>query len=281
VYFLEESYRVSERRACKVVVLDRSTHRFKSRRKDNLPLRMRIREIAETRVRYGYLRIHILLRREGWRVNKKRVHRIYREEGLNLRRWRPRRHTSGSHRVERPEAGRVNASWSMDFVSDSLFNGRRFRVLTVVDNYSRECLAMEPGQSLSGGDVVGVMDRLMVERGAPERIWCDNGSEFVSKALDRWAYEHGVVIDFSRPGKPMDNGLVESFNGSLRDECLNVNWFLSLEDAREKIEKWRVEYNEFRPHSSLGDLTPREFAERSEAGSQGQKTLLLTGSVFG
>jgi putative transposase len=281
VHFLEDAYRVSEDRACEVVVLARSTYRRQSQRQDNPALRMRIRAIAETRVRYGYLRIHTLLRREGWRVNRKRVYRIYREEGLNLRRWRPRRHVSGSHREQRPQAGRVNASWSMDFVSDSLFNGRRFRALTVVDNHSPECLAIEPGQSLSGGDVVEVMDRLVAERGAPERIWCDNGSEFVSKTLDRWAYEHGVTMDFSKPGKPMDNGLVESFNGSLRDECLNVNWFLSLEDAREKIETWRVEYNEFRPHSSLGDLTPMEFVEAEKAKLKSQESLVLAGSVSG
>ena len=175
----------------------------------------------------------------------------------------------------------VDECWSMDFVCDSLFNGHRFRSLTIVDNYSRECLAIEVGQSLKGGDVVEVMDRLVALRGKPDRIQCDNGSEFISKVMDKWAYDHGVTIDFSRPGKPMDNALVESFNRSFRDECLNVNWFLSMEDAREKIDRWRVEYNEFRPHSSLGDLTPKEFAERTAAKNPGQKSLLLAGAVFG
>jgi len=238
---------------------------------------MRIREIAETRVRYGYLRIHILLRREGWRVNHKRVYRIYREEGLNLRRKRPRRHVTGSRRMDRPTAECPNACWSMDFVSDSLFDGRRFRALTIVDNYSRECLAIEAEQSIKGQDVAEVMDRLVRERGVPDRIQCDNGSEFISKVLDKWAYEHSVTLDFSRPGKPMDNAMIESFNGSFRDECLNVNWFLSIEDAKEKIEMWREDYNEFRPHSSLGGLTPRQFTERFEV----QKTSFLTGPVFG
>jgi putative transposase len=276
-----EAYWVSERRACVVIQIARSSHRYESIRRDDCPLRHRIREIAETRVRYGYRRIHTLLRREGWHANHKRVYRLYCEEGLNLRRKRPRRHVSAARRTGRLEVMQVDECWSMDFVCDSLFNGHRFRALTIVDNYSRECLAIEVGQSLKGSDVVGVMDRLVAFRGRPDRIQCDNGSEFISKVMDKWAYEHGVTIDFSRPGKPMDNALVESFNGSFRDECLNVNWFLSMEDAREKIEQWRVEYNEFRPHSSLGDLTPREFTERTAAEEKSQKSLLMAGSVFG
>jgi len=260
-----------------VIDIWRSSHRYYSQRRDDRSLRMRIREIAETRVRYGYLRIHILLRREGWRVNHKRVYRIYREEGLNLRRKRPRRHVTGSHRMDRPTVECPNACWSMDFISDSLFDGRRFRALTIVDNYSRECLAIEAGQSIKGQDVAEVMDQLVREQGVPDRIQCDNGSEFISKVLDKWAYEHSVTMDFSRPGKPMDNAMIESFNGSFRDECLNVNWFLSISDAREKIEMWREDYNEFRPHSSLEGLTPRQFAERFEV----QKTSFLTGPVFG
>ncbi|OGD22988.1 MAG: integrase [Candidatus Aminicenantes bacterium RBG_16_63_16] len=144
----------------------------------------------------------------------------------------------------------------MDFVVDSLFNGHRFRALTIVDNYSRECLTIEADQSMTGAEVAGVVERLVKDRGAPDRLQCDNGSEFISRALDRWAYENGVTMDFSRPGKPMVNAMIESFNGTFRDECLNVNWFLSMEDARDKIEKCRRDYNEFRPHISLGDLTP-------------------------
>jgi putative transposase len=162
-------------------------------------------------------------------------------------------------------------------VCDSLFNGRRIRSLTRVDNFSRECPAIEVGQSITGQNVVAVMDRLIQDRGVPNRIQCDNGSEFISKILDKWAYENGVTMDFSRPGKPMDNAIIESFNGSFRDECLNVNWFLSIEDAREKIEMWRKDYNEFRPHSSLGDLTPWQFTEQFES----QETNFLAGTVFG
>jgi len=277
VEHLEEAYWVSERRACQVVGIWRSSHRYFSHRQDDRALRLRIREIAETRVRYGYRRVQVLLRREGWRVNHKRTYRIYCQEGLNLRRKHPRRHVTGSRRMARPAVERPNACWSMDFVVDSLFNGHRFRALTIVDNFSRECLAIEAGQSLTGAEVAAVVERLVKERGAPDRIQCDNGSEFISRVLDKWAYDRGVTMDFSRPGKPMDNAMIESFNGSFRDECLNVNWFLSIEDAQEKIEKWRQEYNVFRPHSSLGDLAPLQFVEKLKS----QKTPFLAGPVLG
>lgn len=221
---------------------------------------MRIRDIASTRIRYGYKRIHVLLRREGWDVNHKRVHRLYCEEGLNLRVKHKRKRPGAALRLPRQQAQGINDTWSMDFVSDSLFNGRRFRVLTVVDNFSRECLALEVGQSIRGEQVTGVLNRLKYLRGIPRSIRVDNGSEFVSKAVDQWAYENKVSLDFSRPGKPIDNAFAESFNGSFRDECLNVNWFLSFDDACVKIEAWRNDYNEFRPHSSLNNLTPAEFA---------------------
>lgn len=201
----------------------------------------------------------MLLRREGWLINHKKTYRIYCEEGLNLRSNRPRRRVAAAHRQERPVASTLNACWSMDFVADQLFNGQRIRALTVVDNFSRESLGITVDYALKAADVVATMQHLQALRGTPKRIRVDNGSEFISLALDRWAYENGVTLDFSRPGKPTDNAFIESFNGSLRDECLNVHWFLSLSDAREKIERWRLDYNEFRPHSSLGNLTPSEF----------------------
>jgi putative transposase len=210
-------------------------------------------------------------------VNHKKVYRIYCEDGLNLRRKRPRRRVSAAHRVERPMATQIDECWSMDFVSDGLIHGRRFRALTIVDNFSRECPAILAGSALKGEDVVWMLEQLRLSGRIPARIKVDNGSEFVSKVLDRWAYEHDVVLDFSRPGKPTDNALIESFNGSFRDECLNVNWFLSLADAEEKIEEWRIEYNEYRPHSSLGDRTPAEFA--SMARSQGRKIHFIAGTV--
>ncbi len=168
----------------------------------------------------------------------------------------------------------------MDFVTDSLFNGRRFRALTVVDNFSRECLAIEVGQHIRGEDVVTVMNRLKAGRGIPRSIKVDNGSEFISKELDKWAYENKVTLDFSRPGKPVDNAFIESFNGSFRDECLNVNWFLSLEDAQEKIEIWRVDYNEWRPHSSLDNLTPRQY-RKEHKGCETRNSLTMAGTVLG
>ena len=225
---------------------------------------MRIKDIATARVRYGYKRIYVLLRREGWKINHKRVYRIYCEEGLNLRVKHKRKRPGAALRIPRRQAAWVNDTWSMDFAADALFNGRRFRVLTVVDNYSRECLASEVGQSLKGEQVVAVLERLKFTRGTPRSIRVDNGSEFVSKAMDKWAYDNKVSLDFSRPGKPIDNAFAESFIGSFRDECLNVNWFLSFEDAIMKIEQWRKDYNEFRPHSSLDNLTPKEFASRQE-----------------
>lgn len=239
--------------------LRHATYYYQARPRDDRAERKRIREIAETRVRYGAQRIHILLRREGWHINHKKTYRIYCEEGLNLRRKRPRRRVAAAHRAERPEASTVNACWSMDFVADQLFNGQKIRALTVVDNFSRESLAITVDNALKAADVVATMEHLKATRGLPRRIRVDNGSEFISHVLDHWAYEHGVMLDFSRPGKPTDNAFIESFNGSFRDECLNVHWFLSLGDAQEKIEHWRQDYNEFRPHSSLGNLTPCEF----------------------
>jgi putative transposase len=215
-----------------VLLLYRSSHRYEATRDDQAVLRMRIREIAWARVRYGYYRIYVLLRREGWKVNHKSVYQLYRKEGLSLRRKRPRRHASAAQRVGRIEAGAANEGWSMDFVSDALYEGRRLRILTVVDKCTRECLAIKGDQGIGGEKVAGVIGRITMERQIPQTIRVDHGHEYVSKVLDQWAYRNGVALDFSRPGKPTDNAYVESFNGSLRDECLNVNWFLSLEDAR-------------------------------------------------
>jgi len=234
----------------------------------------RIREIAEARVRYGVRRIYILLRREGWIVNHKRVHRLYVQGGLNLRAKRPHRRKAAAMRLDRPLLTAADQLWSMDFVSDALFDGRRFRALTIVDNFTRECLAIHVAQNLRGEDVVSSLENLRDTRALPPRIQADNGPEFISMALDRFAYEHGITLDYSRPGKPTDNPFIESFNGSLRDECLNTHWFLSLEDARDKIESWRCDYNHFRPHSSLSDSTPALFAETIRANPKPPISLL-------
>lgn len=274
--YLVEAYRVPECRACRVVVLARSTYRYRPRPRRDEALAARIREIALTRVRYGYQRIHCLLRREGWPVNHKRVYRLYKMEGLHLRSKRPRRNRAAAHRLDRVEATRPHQTWSMDFVADALFDGRRFRVLTVVDNFSRQCLAIHADASIRGSDVVATMNCIKARHGTtPDRIQVDNGSEFISKALDRWAYDHDVTLDFSRPGKPTDNPYIESRGGSFRDECLNLHWFLSLDDAREKIEAWRREYNAYRPHQSLGGLSPEMFIE--DYLGKTRNTLLLAG----
>jgi putative transposase len=259
---LHQDYKVPVCRACAVIRLYRSAWYYKSQRRSDKAIRERIKEIAATRVRYGCPRIYTLLRREGWKDNKKRVHRIYKEEGLNLRSKRPRRNKAAAHRLERPGLDRLYQICSMDFVADQLFDGRKFRALTLVDNFSRQCITIRVGQSIKGIDVVRIMEEIKHQQNIiPERIQVDNGSEFISKDFDRWAYENKVTLDYSRPGKPTDNPFIESFNGSFRDECLNVNWFLSMEDAADKIEAWRDEYNFFRPHSSLNDLTPNEVVE--------------------
>jgi putative transposase len=226
---------------------------------------MRIREIAQARVRYGYRKIRVLLNREGWKVGKYLVERIYREEGLTLHQRRKRRRRVAEHRRERFHPTGPNQVWSMDFVADQLADGRRFRSLTVVDIYTRECLAIESEQRLKGEDVVRVLNRIKIIRGVPKRMFCDNGSEFSSQAMDLWAYQNGVRMAFSRPGKPTDNAFVESFNGTFRAECLNAHWYPSLTEAQRIVETWRAEYNESRPHRALGEKTPNEFAKEIAA----------------
>ena len=259
VRFFRTGFKVSERRACRVAGVHRTTMRYRSQARDQSPLRLRIKELAAVRVRYGYRRIHILLRREGWRVNAKRVYRLYREEGLALRDKRAKKRVSVS-RMTPPPATRPSERWSIDFLRDSLADGRPFRVFTVVDNVSRVSPAIEAAFSIKGDHVVAVLDRLKATVGLPERLAVDNGPEFISKALDAWAYRNGVALEFSRPGKPTDNAFVESFNGHFRQECLDQHWFASLAEARRIIEAWRIEYNTERPHRALKYGTPTEFA---------------------
>jgi putative transposase len=238
----------------------RSTYHYKHRKMEQPVLRKRIREMAATRVRYGYKRIHVLLRREGWKTTHRRVHRLYREEGLHMRHKTPRRRVSAKLREDRYPATAANECWSMDFMHDELFDGRRLRVLTIGDNFGRVSPGIGVKARYQATDVVQTLGADAAEHGMPKRIRVDNGPEFVSKELDLWACTHGVTLDFSRPGKPTDNAFIESFNSRPRQECLNQSWFLSLADAQEKIEAWRVDYNHVRPHSASGDLTPIEFA---------------------
>lgn len=237
----------------------RAMFRYLSVARDQAYLIKRIREIATIRVRYGYRRISTLLRREGWKVNPKRVYRLYRKEGLQMRLKPPRRRVSIKTRKEPITAKRKNECWSMDFVSDELFDGRRIRILTIVDNFTRESLCASAKFRFKGIDVADALDEVVKIHGTPESIKVDNGPEFISKEVDLWAYSHGVKLDFSRPGKPTDNAFIESFNGRFRQECLNQHWFLSMEDAISKIKAWRKDYNQVRPHSSLGGRTPEEF----------------------
>jgi putative transposase len=261
------AFRVSKQRACRVILLGRSTYYWRSKAKDQTPLRARLRELAEARPRFGYPRLHVLLRREGWKVNIKRVYRLYKLEGLGVR-TKKRKKRASHLRVVPHAPTKPNERWSMDFVQDSLMDGRKFRALTVVDVHTRECLAVHADSSLSGRKVAAILDIVAAVRGYPQEITVDNGTEFFSKAMDAWAYNRRVKLDLIRPGRPMDNGYIESFNGRLRDECLNAELFSDLLDAREKLDAWRRDYNENRPHSSIGNLTPVEFANavRTKAG---------------
>ena len=259
------SWRVSIRRACAVTRFEASTYHYKSRRPDQAALSKRIKEIAETRMRYGYRRVYVLLRREGWQVNAKRIYRLYREMGLQLRNKTPRRRVRAKLREDRRPALQVNETWAMDFVHDQLATGRKLRVLTIVDTFSRYAPAVEPRFGYRAPDVIEVLERVGREIGFPKSIRVDQGSEFVSRDLDLWAYTRGVVLDFSRPGKPTDNAFIESFNGKFRAECLNAHWFMSLDDARRKCEAWRRDYNEERPHSAIGNKPPISLMNRSAA----------------
>ena len=253
----------SARWACRVVGLAQSTWYYRARRDPQPALRARLKELAEVKRRYGSPRLTDLLRRQGWPVNHKRVERLYREEGLQVR-CRRRRKRVAVARQPRPAPSRPGQRWSMDFVHDTLADGRQFRCLTIVDDYTRECPAIAVDFGLSGVVVARVLDQLATTRGLPQTIVVDNGPEFAGKALDLWAHQRGLELDFITPGKPVQNAFVESFNGKFRDECLSEHWFLSLADARQAIETWRREYNDERPHSSLGRRTPSEFAQAAQ-----------------
>ena len=251
------------RRASRLVGLGRNTLRYRPMPDKDVELRIRMKELAQERRRFGCPRLHVLLKREGLVVNHKRTERIYREESLSLR-IRRRKKMASHARVEIKESERVNELWAMDFMQDALFSGRRLRVLAIIDTFTRECLRIEVDSSIRGARVVTALSQIASMRGLPENIIVDNGPEFISNVLDAWAYERGVKLHFIRPGKPVDNAFIESFNGKFRDECLNQNWFMSMGHARQVIEDWRVDYNMVRPHSSLENMTPNEFRLASE-----------------
>jgi putative transposase len=239
--------------------LDRSTLSYQSRRDPQAALRVRLRELAASRVRFGYRRLTVMLRREGWAVNAKRVYRLYTADGLAVR-TKVRKKIARRARVPAPVATRPNERWSMDFVAARFHDGRWFRVPTPVDQFTRECPLLLPERSLSGAKVALALAQVIAERGAPVSITVDNGTEFGSRAMEAWAYQYGVQLDFIRPGRPVENSYIESFNGRLRDECLNVEVFFNLADVRAKLERWRQDYNQVRPHSALRDNAPALFA---------------------
>ena len=270
VNLFREDWGLSERQACRLASFSRSSYRRPSlRAKADASLRERLLELAAERPRFGYRRLHVMLLRDGWEINRKRVYRVYRDLGLAVRR-KKRKRVAQANRLPRVVPIAANVQWSMDFMRDTLADGRVFRTLNIVDDATRECLAIEVDTSLSGLRAARTLDEIASRRGSyPSRLVLDNGPECTSKALDQWAYERGVTLAFIRPGKPIENCFVESFNGRFRDESLNLHWFHTLEAARRKIEAWRLDYNEVRPHSSLDQKPPAEYRRglRSQATS--------------
>lgn len=267
----QERHGLSQRRACWLVGCNRNSARHISKRGDDTALRAALKQLAEKKPAWGYRMLHGALRLEGWHFNHKKVHRLYREEKLALRK-KSKKRLKCENRGEVAAATRPGQRWTMDFVHDTLADGRSFRTLNLTDTFTRQCLGQEVDTSLSGKRAVRLLDRAVVERGLPDEIQMDNGPEFRSKALDLWAYENKVKLAFIEPGKPTQNGHIESFNGRFRAECLNQEWFGSLPQAREMIETWRISYNSTRPHSSLGYLPPDVWTQKYY---QQQQNLML------
>lgn len=277
--WLRVEYAASERRVCGLIGMAASSYRYQSQRTDE-PLRVQLVELARSKPRFGYRRLQVLLQRSGERVNHKRLHRVYREAGLALRR-KKRKYCV---REGKPLLARTAADqeWALDFVHDAVECGRTIRVLSVVDAYTRECLALEVDTSFASRRVTRVLDQIIAERGRPQAIRCDNGPELTSRHFLAWSVERQIELVHIQPGKPTQNARIESFNGRLREECLNLSWFQNLFDARRQITAWRKEYNQERPHSSLGYLTPHEFAARkakASCGKDGDKAALENASA--
>ena len=256
---------MSARRACDTLRVERSLYAYKSKRGDQASLKLKIKDICEARVRYGYRRVHVMLRRDGIAINEKRTRRLYNELGLQLRNKVPKRLVKTKLRDDRTIAVHINETWAIDFVHDQLATGKKIWVLTVVDTFSWFSPAFDPRFSYKGEAVVLTLERVCKNIGYPKSIRVDQGSEFISRDLDLWAYANNVTLDFSRPSKPTDNSFIESFNGKFRSECLNTRWFMSLDDARQKMEEWRRDYNEIRPHSAIGNKPPVSLMNGSSA----------------
>lgn len=264
--FAMKSFGLSQRQACALVSVSRTVFSYQPKLSElNEKIRNRLKELAARYRKYGAWKFHKILRREGFAVNHKRVERIYKQEGLSLR-VKKRKKLKAVTRVPLPRPVRVNQQWSMDFIHDKLWDGRKFRSLSIVDTFTHECLMLEVDTSLGGERVKRVLERLACERGLPEAITVDNGPEFISQVMDEWAYRRGVKLDFIRPGKPTDNPFVESFHDKFREECLDDHYFSNLFEARTIIENWRIEFNTFRPHRTLKGLTPEEFLKQQSTG---------------
>lgn len=269
---MQRVHGLSQRRACGLIGMDVSSYRYRSQRADDGALRERLRALAALRRRFGYRRLAWLLDREGTKVNLKKVYRLYREEGLAVKRRRGRRRAIGTRApIVVPQA--MNQRWSLDFVSDQLANGRRFRLLNVLDDFNSECLASVPDFSLPGLRVIRELEAIIAIRGKPATIVSDNGTELTSNAVLRWAADQGIEWHYIAPGKPMQNGFVESFNGRLRDECLNEHVFMTLAETRQIVEAWRIDYNTVRPHGRLGRLPPAVFGATRRPAEQRGGTL--------
>jgi putative transposase len=273
VAHLQSAFEVSERRACAVLGVDRTSFRYRSSRPADAAVRARLRELAAVRRRFGYRRLLVLMRREGLTMNHKKFRRLYREERLQVRRRGGRKRALGTRAPLTIPQG-PNQRWSLDFLSDAFVDGRRFRILAVVDDFTRECLALVADTSLPGLRVVRELEAIIARRGRPAMCVSDNGTELTGMAVLRWCQEIRIEWHYIAPGKPMQNGFIESFNGRLRDECLNEHLFANLIEARQIIEEWRIDYNTNRPHTSLNGLTPTEFAARPTQG-QNQNRLSL------
>lgn len=272
------AYEVSQRRACRTIGADRRSMRYRSVRPDDAALRGRLRELAAQRRRFGYRRLHVLIRREGMHVNHKKLRRLYREERLQVRKRGGRKRALGTRAPMTIPQG-PNQRWSLDFVSDQLRDGRRIRILAVVDDFSRECLALVADTSLSGVRTARELDNIISLRGRPATIVSDNGTEFTSMAILSWSQETGVAWHYIAPGKPTQNAFIESFNGRLRDELLNETLFASLAHARVALADWRADYNDFRPHSAIGNMPPALYAKFSAPEMQRDGTLRFGGSA--
>lgn len=263
---IQDKYQISERRACRLIGLWQSSKRYRPvKTLEDEVITQRLIELASRWKRFGYRRLHIQLRREGVSINHKRTYRLYKQAGLSLPKRSKKRRYEKRGAPERAELG-TNTRWAMDFVSDRIRNGSNLKILTVIDVVTRECLALFGEQSITGRRVTAVLNQIALFRGYPKEILSDNGPEFTSNALSEWAYDHKVGQIFIDPGKPMQNGHCESFNGKLRTECLNQHWFRNLHEAKSILEKWRIEYNMERPHMALNNLTPHEFAVKLTAG---------------